>query len=591
MTDMLYLPLNVLRFGHEATPPINARRVGRDVAIPELAASIAAHGQIQALSVENIEDEWFVADGNRRLAAQRLRAERGEIAPDEPIKCDIGQAGADAEETSVAANVMREPLHSADTYESFVDLTSRGMSPEQIAARFGIEPARVNRMLALGKLSPLILEAWRAGTFGRDEIGCVRAFTLAPTIAEQERAFKKLAKDGQLYPHQIRNLLGAGNQAASRFLKTCGKEAYIAAGGRIGEDLFGDNHVIYDVELAEQLAADRIVAEIERVAAEGWSWVAQGDTLPPNWSYSWSKLTAETGKPTRKEARQLRDLELITERPGALLTEDGQKAEREIAELKAAFAARGWNEDQLAKAGAVVHLAHNGELQITRGVLKPAAARKESAAVTSAAPAGPKGPAVISNALHQRLSGQATLATRVALQEEPRLGLAALLAGFMAHRHMATDSPIRVYHEGFGKAYGGEKESFADAFRRLSDMTDQDLIKVAAGIASEAVHLERHNVGRLPFDDNAGPLAAAIDPARITAALQQNFDAQDYFTSASKPIVVQAIREAVNEDEARKAEKMKKADRAEFAMKNVAPTGWLPPELRPATYSGPGAVQ
>lgn len=75
----------------------------------------------------------------------------------------------------------------------------------------------------------------------------------------------------------------------------------------------------------------------------------------------------------------------------------------------------------------------------------------------------------------------------------------------------------------------------------------------------------------------------------MTEALRQTFDAQDYFSGAAKPIVITAIREALNEDEARKADKLKKAELVGYAVSNVVPTGWLPPELRPATYSGPRA--
>lgn len=76
----------------------------------------------------------------------------------------------------------------------------------------------------------------------------------------------------------------------------------------------------------------------------------------------------------------------------------------------------------------------------------------------------------------------------------------------------------------------------------------------------------------------------------MTAALLESFDAADYFGGVAKPFVIQAIREAVNEDEARKAVKLKKKELVEFAVKNVPQTGWLPPELRCATYSGPGEV-
>jgi ParB family chromosome partitioning protein len=155
---------------------------------------------------------------------------------------------------------------------------------------------------------------------------------------------------------------------------------------------------------------------------------------------------------------------------------------------------------------------------------------------------------------------------------------------------MHADSPVRVYHEGFAKSHGEDKETFASVFARLSVMSDQELFAVAAGCAAEAVHMERGYVGKPPFDQNAAPLAASIGATRLTTALQATFDAADYFGGASKHFVVQAIREALNDDEARKADKMKKAELTAFALANVPQTGWLPPELRAPTYTGPGAV-
>ncbi|TGS79736.1 hypothetical protein EN818_30990, partial [Mesorhizobium sp. M3A.F.Ca.ET.175.01.1.1] len=121
-------------------------------------------------------------------------------------------------------------------------------------------------------------------------------------------------------------------------------------------------------------------------------------------------------------------------------------------------------------------------------------------------------------------------------------------------------------------------------------MSDQELFAAAAGCAAEAVHMERPYAGKPPFDTNSSPLAAAIDAGRLAKALGEAFDAEDYFKSIAKPFVITAIREAINEDEARKADKLKKKELVEFAVKNVPPTGWLPPELRAPTYSGPGEI-
>lgn len=152
------IPLNELRFGHEANPPINARRVGREDEIAELAASIGAHGLITPPKVKEIGRTFYVAIGNRRLAALRLLVSQSQLAEDWLVPCDeFDETVDDPREIALAEQIMRAPLHEADQLEEFTVLVDAGLSEAGIASRFGIEPQRVKKILALGRLSPVIL--------------------------------------------------------------------------------------------------------------------------------------------------------------------------------------------------------------------------------------------------------------------------------------------------------------------------------------------------------------------------------------------------------------------------------------------------
>ncbi|TIL34291.1 ParB/RepB/Spo0J family partition protein [Mesorhizobium sp.] len=574
----------------ELDDDINARRHRNDEGIEELKASIRAHGLAQSLRVRPSEKagRFRIVAGSRRYRVLCELATSGDTAAGVPVTEEfpvpviIGYEDDDqtAREISQAENFIRLPQHEADTYETFRELADRGLDEGQIASRFGIDPKRVKRMLALGRLSPVILDWWRSEEQTNETSATVRAFTLAPSIEEQEKLFKKLLKQGDVRAWAVKRALGADNPQAARNIKIAGLEAYKAAGGQMTTDLFGDNHVIADPDIAEKVAEEKIASTIAGLKAEGWSWVSMGADLGYHWEHSWKREKPGDGKATADEKKQITKLK-------KLAAKDNVVAAGHLNDLWKTIAERQWTPEQLGKAGAVVKIGHRGDLEICRGVVKPQAERKTSS--TTGAPKE-KGPPTISNALHQRLSGQATLAVRQALQQEPRVGLIALLAGFITHRRMHVDSPVRVYHEGFGKTYGEDKETFASVFARLMDMTDEELFQVAAGCAAEAVHMERPYIGKPPFDANAAPLAAAINPKYLTGALLETFDAADYFGGASKPFVITAIREALNDDEARKADKMKKAELTAFALANVPQTGWLPPELRAPTYSGPGEV-
>ncbi|RWN35810.1 ParB/RepB/Spo0J family partition protein [Mesorhizobium sp.] len=576
----------------ELDDDINARRHRNDEGIEELKASIRAHGLAQSLRVRPAEraGRFRIVAGSRRYRVLCELATSGDTAAGVPVTEEfpvpviIGYEDDDqtAREISQAENLIRLPQHEADTYETFRELADRGLGEDQIASRFGIDPKRVKRMLALGRLSPMILDAWRDGSL--DERGrafeVVRAFTLAPSIEDQERVFKKLSKDRNLHGHAVMLAFGGADDDIKKWVKIAGLDAYKAAGGAVTTDLFGDDHIVADKPLMHRVAEAAIQAKLDGLKAEGWSWVSTNADLGYYWKHSWRREKPGDGKATAAEKKQIKKLE-----KAAAKAVEG--ADDELAALQAAIAGRQWTPDQFAKAGAVVEIGYHGDVEIVRGVVKPQAEKKASSA--SGAPKE-KGPPTISNALHQRLSGQATLAVRLALQQEPHVGLVALLAGFITHRRMHADSPVRIYHEGFAKNHGEGKETFASVFERLIDLTDAELFAVAAECAADAVHMERPYGGKPPFDANAAPLAAAIDADHLTAALQETFDAADYFGGASKPFVITAIREALNDDEARKADKMKKAELVAFALANVPQTGWLPPELRAPTYSGPGAI-
>lgn len=574
----------------ELDDDINARRHRTDEGVEELKASIQAHGLAQSLRVRSAEKagRFRIVAGSRRFRVLcELATSGGAVAgvavTDEfPVPCIIGYEDDDqtAREISQAENLIRLPQHEADTYETFRELADRGLDEAQIAARFGIEPKRVRRMLALGRLSPVILEAWRAGTLddrGR-AIETVRAFTLAPSIEEQERVFARLTKDRNLHGHAVMLAFGGADGDVKKWIKIAGLDAYKAAGGAVTTDLFGDDHIVADKALMHRVAEESIQAKLDGLKAEGWSWVSTDKDLGYYWKHSWKREKPGDGRATADEKKQIKKLEKAAAKSAA-------GAADELAALQKAIADRQWTPDQLGKAGAVVKIGHNGEVDLVRGVVKPQAEKK-----TASASGEPKekGPPTISNAINHRLSLQATKATAAALREEPQAGLVALLAGFVAGG--TWGQPVRVSTNGIGSRGAREVESFNSAFKRLFVLDNAELFAIAAGIAAQSLDMQRPNSGQVAFDKTAVAMVSAINADRMTAALHEAFDAADYFNAVAKPFVITAIREAVNDDEARKADKLKKKELVEFAVKNVQGTGWLPPELRAPTYSGPGAI-
>jgi hypothetical protein len=98
------------------------------------------------------------------------------------------------------------------------------------------------------------------------------------------------------------------------------------------------------------------------------------------------------------------------------------------------------------------------------------------------------------------------------------------------------------------------------------------------------------NNGGAPLDvAEHKAIADALDGKKLTAAIHEAFDAQDYFDSVPKPTIEDAVREAMGDDHAKSIARMDKATAAKFAATHLPKTKWLPKQLRVTGYNGPAA--
>ncbi|MBZ0147516.1 MAG: ParB/RepB/Spo0J family partition protein, partial [Pseudorhodoplanes sp.] len=172
MTDAIAIPFNKL-----VPWDGNVRKTGAADGIEALASSIAAHGILQSLVVRKAKGgKYQIIAGRRRYLALKSLVASGVMRKDQAIPCTVAQADVAAQELSLAENVIRAPMHPADQFEAFRDIIEAGATASDVAARFGIQEALVTRRLKLGRLSPVILDAYRAGEITLDE---AEAFTLS----------------------------------------------------------------------------------------------------------------------------------------------------------------------------------------------------------------------------------------------------------------------------------------------------------------------------------------------------------------------------------------------------------------------------
>jgi ParB family chromosome partitioning protein len=247
----------------------NVRKSNRDLDIESFAATIAAHGLLQNLVVTPLKKNghFTVKAGGRRLRALQHLIATGVLPADHEVPALVLADDADSTEASLAENFGRLPMNPADEATAFNHFIDKGASAEDVAKRFGVTTRFVEQRVRLAELAPCIFQALAAGEIS---LGVAQAYAVTGDTDRQARVFEQMksAYYGN-QPDNIRRAILNGtvkaNDAKARFV---GRDAYLAAGGRIEGDLFateGDENWI-DVELLEDMAAQKLEAAAAELA-------------------------------------------------------------------------------------------------------------------------------------------------------------------------------------------------------------------------------------------------------------------------------------------------------------------------------------
>lgn len=251
----------------------NVRQRNREVGLEELAESIDRNGLLQNLVVTPLKkaSTFTVKAGGRRLRAIQLLIDRGTLPVDHevPVLVLAGEEAASVG-ASLAENRQRAPMNPADDCDAFRTLIEEfGMTVEQVAIQQVVSVRFVEQRLALANLAPAIFEALGAGEI---TLAVAQAYAVRADTDLQARVFEQMqrAYHGNNPDNIRRAMLNGtvkGNDAKARFV---GREAYLAAGGRIAGDLFAteaeENWV--DVDVLEALATQKLEAAAAELAQD-----------------------------------------------------------------------------------------------------------------------------------------------------------------------------------------------------------------------------------------------------------------------------------------------------------------------------------
>lgn len=619
MTDITHIPLSQLTV-YEG----NVRKTGVTDGLGELKASIAAHGLLQPLVVRKHGKKFAVVAGQRRLLALQALAADRTIGKDYEVRCTLIDAKADATEISLAENTVRLQMHPADQFEAFRQLHDAGAVPAEIAARFGVAESTVLKLLKLGRVSPKIINAYRAGELNLEQM---QAFASSDDHEQQEAVFEDINPE-YTDADQIRDALtpeGDIPDTDKRVLYV-GIDAYVKAGGNIRSDLFTETTFLLDLQLLNELAAKKLAKSGKKIRAEGWAWVKVDPDL------SWEKKNKygriyESPAPLpselqaeydalEQEAHKLRDAYYEEDADDAEYPPRLAEIEERIEELDDRECS--FHPDEIALAGAFITLDRHGKIEIERGMVKPEDKSRlkalekahddgdeQAAQAALDTPPAPQEKG-LSASLMEVLTAHRSAALKASLAVNPDIGLAAAvhaIAGGILYRGNRAGSCLsthasRQYHSLAKDTPANDELDREESLWRDRIPGDEShfwqwclnqdrdsliaLLTFCTALSIDATQKKQDK----PDCDRLHHAIMLAKALKLDMKAYFQPDAENYFGKISKAMILADLREITGKDPSPAQLKMKKGELAKLAEKLVIGTGWLPAILRNGDIAG-----
>jgi ParB family chromosome partitioning protein len=257
-------------------------------------------------------------------------------------------------------------------------LIDAGLSEEDIAARHFVTPAIVKQRLRLASVSPKLHEMYAEDGMTLEQL---MAFSVTADHARQEQVWENASRSGHDQPYQIRRALTENTVRASdpraRFV---GVAAYEQAGGAVDRDLFehDDGCWLRDVALLDRLVTEKLTAEAETIAREGWKWISVAVDFPYGHT---GELRELEGKPADLTTEEQATIDALNAERAKLefdyqdADELPDEVDQRLSEIEAAvmaFEERSivFESTEMARAGVFVSIDSEGRLSVDRGYVR-----------------------------------------------------------------------------------------------------------------------------------------------------------------------------------------------------------------------------
>ncbi len=303
--------------------PLNARP--RDLKaedVDDLIPSIRALGLANPLTVHVLKKpkgkHGVVAGQRRWRALLELASDPAIDAAAIPVMIAEG-TDAELRELSIHENEQREEMDEVELLLSMKALRKADpkLTDEQVAVNLGVDTVDVRRIMKIANLHADILNAYRQDHMSGE---MARAYAASDDQDEQLRAFKHIAglNSYDRTVHAVRRFYGFGvGYDVETQLEIVGSEVFMAAGGKIEEDLFSTARRVIGVEQLAELFREKartMVAEYQ-AAHPNVTFVASDDL--PRGEYGgvdWQLRIEDSGTRPPEDAAALANAEADRDR-------------------------------------------------------------------------------------------------------------------------------------------------------------------------------------------------------------------------------------------------------------------------------------
>ena len=257
----------------------NVRRVKSGVSVEELAEDIARRGTLlQSLNVRPVLDAdgsetgmFEVPAGGRRYQALALLVKQKRLTKTSPVPCVVRDPATSilAADDSLAENTQRVALHPLDQFRAFLDMRTKGMTEEEIAAAFFTTVQIVKQRLRLAAVSPVLCDIYAEDGM---TLEMLMAFTVNPDPVRQEQVWESIQHSYNRQPWHIRQLLtetsipASDKRAQFATLDDASRLALLAHCVSYGVNALYERLNPYSGSGVSQSGLDRRMAEADRLA-------------------------------------------------------------------------------------------------------------------------------------------------------------------------------------------------------------------------------------------------------------------------------------------------------------------------------------